>query len=250
MTQYPPGQGSVPPPHGYPPVGYAGGQPGGPVGSSGAAIAALILGIVGMCVPLLGVGAIICGAVGMSKTSKDPRLGGRGMAIAGLVLGIVGTLFSCGIIPSILLPSLNRARETANRVKCASNLKQIGSAILLYSNENRGAYPPDLKTALATQDITSDVFVCPSSNDTPAPGADNKLQAANLGAGGHLSYVYVGAGLTNSASPDAVVVYEPTSNHNADGMNVLYGDGHVAFLPKVQAQHVLDELKDGHNPPQ
>jgi hypothetical protein len=34
-----------------------------------------------------------------------------------------------------------RARETANRVKCASNLRQIGQAILLYSNENRGAYP-------------------------------------------------------------------------------------------------------------
>jgi prepilin-type processing-associated H-X9-DG protein len=29
----------------------------------------------------------------------------------------------------------------ANRVKCASNLRQIGQAILLYSNENNGAYP-------------------------------------------------------------------------------------------------------------
>jgi prepilin-type N-terminal cleavage/methylation domain-containing protein len=52
-----------------------------------------------------------------------------------VVIGIIALLIS------ILLPSLNRARETANRVKCASNLKQIGLAILLYSNENRGAYP-------------------------------------------------------------------------------------------------------------
>ena len=55
---------------------------------------------------------------------------------------------------SILLPSLSRARETANRVKCASNERQIGQAILLYSNDNKGKYPPDLGTLIKTQDIT------------------------------------------------------------------------------------------------
>jgi len=110
------------------------------------------------------------------------------------------------------------AREINNRVKCASNLRQIGQAILLYANENKGAYPrtilkaanevkptwgtpyegngdligaaPDNNSAnpfvknddpnvkyrpadndvtaalyllLRTQDITSEVFICPSS---------------------------------------------------------------------------------------
>src|SRR4051812_6088326 len=52
-----------------------------------------------------------------------------------VVIGIIALLIS------ILLPSLNRARETANRVKCGSNLRQIGQAIQLYCNENKGNYP-------------------------------------------------------------------------------------------------------------
>jgi prepilin-type N-terminal cleavage/methylation domain-containing protein/prepilin-type processing-associated H-X9-DG protein len=58
-----------------------------------------------------------------------------------VVIGIIALLIS------ILLPSLNRARETANRVKCASNLRQVGTAIALYANENRGAYPRTIYNA-------------------------------------------------------------------------------------------------------
>jgi prepilin-type processing-associated H-X9-DG protein len=198
-----------------------------------------------------------------------------------------------------------RSRETANRVKCASNLRQIGQALLLYANDNRGVYPrtrasagpvrkPTFGTAAAatqpfkadgpaendvtaalflllrTQDITSEVFACPSSNSekdiyenlTPAQRSNFTDYKKNL------SYSYqnpyaddaaIGKGFmltstlgeefavaadvnpgTAPAGSDNVLGPKPTSsakemklanssNHDKDGQNILYGDGHVAW---------------------
>ncbi|MGH7213588.1 MAG: type II secretion system protein [Tepidisphaeraceae bacterium] len=220
-----------------------------------------------------------------------------------VVIGIIALLIS------ILLPSLNRARETANRVKCASNLRQIGQAILLYSNENKGAYPRTGYTSTAvptwgqgvvssdpfqgvftandvsaamfllvrTQDIGSEVFNCPSSNaekDNFGGGTNTALQRSNfsgIAASGltppNLSYSYsnpypnstatgngykmnssllpdfavaadINPGTTGSGNLVTSVLIGSTSqqmrdgnsnNHDRDGQNVLYGDGHVEF---------------------
>src|SRR3954464_10490645 len=65
-----------------------------------------------------------------------------------VVIGIIALLIS------ILLPSLSRARETANRVKCGSNLRQIGQAMMLYANENQGSYPRTNMKSAVTAIIT------------------------------------------------------------------------------------------------
>ena len=157
------------------------------------------------------------------------------------VIGSDPTLSATGPLAlSIMLPSLNRARETANRVKCMSNERQIGQAILLYSNENRGKYPPDLGTLILTQDVTPEVFTCPSSDNAVPPEivhAPKEEQAKWVNA--NSSYVYVGAGLKNDAPADMIVLYERPDDHDEDGLNFLYGDGHVEWQSMPVAQELI-----------
>jgi len=202
-----------------------------PPRTSAWAITSLVCGIA-FCIPLASLCAIIFGIIGIVET-KDGRKRGMGMAITGLVLGLVlGILVVPALLISILLPSLNRAREVANRVKCASNMRQIGQAIVLYANDYGGQYPPDLATLLKTEDIRPPVFVCPDSTDTPASGP------GDLDSGGHDSYVYLGKGLTMPADPSVPVLYEADSHH-IDGANFLFGDGHVEFMSKSQEAGIL-----------
>jgi type II secretory pathway pseudopilin PulG len=52
-----------------------------------------------------------------------------------VVIGIIAVLIS------LLLPSLTKARESANRTACLSNLRQLGISLLEYSIRNRDRIP-------------------------------------------------------------------------------------------------------------
>jgi prepilin-type processing-associated H-X9-DG protein len=69
-------------------------------------------------------------------TSSLPRCKLRAFTLVELlaVLGIITVLVA------ILLPALNRAREQANRVKCAANLRSMGQALTMYTQQY-GRYP-------------------------------------------------------------------------------------------------------------
>src|SRR4051812_46576374 len=52
-----------------------------------------------------------------------------------VVIGIIALLIS------ILLPSLNRARESAKSIKCLNNLRTLGNAFVMYFNNNNNSFP-------------------------------------------------------------------------------------------------------------
>ena len=52
-----------------------------------------------------------------------------------VVIGIIALLIS------VLLPSLNKARQQANLIKCQSNLRTIGQALSIYTAERKGQLP-------------------------------------------------------------------------------------------------------------
>jgi prepilin-type processing-associated H-X9-DG protein len=235
-----------------------------------------------------------------------------------LLVGMLVVLFAAAVV----LSKAPAANEIKLRIQCASNLRQIGQALLLYSNENRGSFPrtihdkkdpnptpvwgtpyegnrdlgpvkdadpfakdkdaaakarplpEDVSAALflllRTQAITSEVFICPSTqhrkfnfgggmntsrNWTNWPG--NLGLLANLSYSVHSPYaspaaVKAGAKWNNAMPADAPIagdmnpgvdgllkltLQSPADemrkcnsiNHNQDGQNVLYGDGHVEF---------------------
>lgn len=46
-----------------------------------------------------------------------------------------------GILASMLLPALAKAKNRANRIKCVNNVKQVGGALNSFADDNKNRYP-------------------------------------------------------------------------------------------------------------
>src|SRR5258706_9177188 len=143
----------------------------------------------------------------------------RGYTFFDLIIVLVVIL----LLGAMLIPAMHAARDTTTRTRCGSNLRQIGQALMLYANDNNGAYPrtrwdadkpqpthytnwaaadpfsisgpvPNDVTAalfllLRTQDITSDVFTCPTDSAQPWNyGGATADKRSNFPRGVYLSY--------------------------------------------------------------
>ena len=93
------------------------------------------------------------------------------------------------ILASMLLPSLNKAREKARGIKCLGNHKQIGSALLFYIDDYEGFFPVYSPYAYSPADMsvpywnqslvekkytTHQIFNCPSFSHSTRKFYPNK----------------------------------------------------------------------------
>jgi hypothetical protein len=113
----------------------------------GYAIASLALGILSLpTIGLLLVGAmtsVVLGVVALVKASREPEeYGGKGLAITGIVLSAVSILIIpfIGIIAAIAIPSLLRARVSANEAAALGDVRDVIMAEAQYQNANAGYF--------------------------------------------------------------------------------------------------------------
>jgi prepilin-type processing-associated H-X9-DG protein len=123
------------------------------------------------------------------------------------------------LIDDIVAPSLVKLRATVRRRTCGTNMSGIGRALLIYANDYDDTFPPDLETLIHKAEMPPRGLICP---------------AAEL----RESYVYRGAGLTTSAIPMMITVYEKAGNH-AGGRNVLFLDSHVEWVTEERFQELI-----------
>ncbi len=159
-----------------------------------------------------------------------------------------------GILAGILLPVLGKARESARRTQCASNLKQIGLALNMYANDNNEALPTGgttKATELQSLGKLFDVYItdrkvfrCPSDTGVTETGV---LTIAKMADASSLNTSFTDASCsygyddnhTATNDPGVVVVADRlgtdtastglSANHNNKGQNVLFIDGHVEW---------------------
>jgi len=62
------------------------------------------------------------------------------------VIEILIVLVILAVLAGILIPIIGMGMAKANQMACASNMKQIGTAMLLYANDNNGDLPPTTHT--------------------------------------------------------------------------------------------------------
>ena len=123
---------------------------------------------------------------------KVSRVGRRGFTLIELLVVIA----IIAILAALLFPVFAHAREKARQTSCLSNLKQLASGMIMYSQDNDGLFPPavarpsrqlknyyEMSWMSLMQPYVKNlgIFICPSSGHTSQDYLNNDDLAHNYG---------------------------------------------------------------------
>ena len=57
------------------------------------------------------------------------------------LIELITVMAAISILAAMLLPALSRAKESARRINCVSNLRQLDLSLKFYANDNNGLFP-------------------------------------------------------------------------------------------------------------
>ena len=179
-----------------------------------------------------------------------------------VVIAIIGILFA------ILLPVLNRTRESARRSECINNLKSVVMGLIMYSNENDDDFPSDTAYIGASPAMKAlnllypeyvanrRAFNCPSDSDSGESTASIVEGVAFTMAQCSFGYDRTHKGIEDQIGVSIVADRPPTDpvanqtdnspNHAGVGQHVAYVDGHVEFVTTPQAGWYFPDATRDH----
>jgi prepilin-type processing-associated H-X9-DG protein len=179
---------------------------------------------------------------GQRMTSQEPKTPLPSWVECTVVGGIIVSIVGLMLVPVVYHPH----RHT--RIECASNLKQIGLAMAMYSGSYQGRYPMDSTnpTLVGSMQLLSNIL--PSATvlycyGDRRPGAHPEPDFRKLTTN-NISYSYVPT-LKWPDTPDSTLmadrVYATSAgsrwpqdgNHKGLGGNILFNDGHVSWLNEL-----------------
>ena len=218
---------------------------------------------------------------------QNPKLKfNQGKNAAFTLIELLVVVAIIALLVSILLPSLNRAKELAKRVVCASNLHNVTLAYGFYAYEYNDCLPVGYRDTkqfnylvwqgrfamfgylyLANLMPEPKVFYCPENSwfdtDTnPWPPGDpgDFITRAGYGSRPEAEWEYVYPHPPPSPFPKltdlgtkAIVAdilsgqYDLDKTHK-DGVNVGYGDGSALWIDAELFEEPLDSISEGFLP--
>jgi prepilin-type processing-associated H-X9-DG protein len=214
-----------------------------PVRTSRLAIASFVMGLVSLviCVlwPILALPAIICGIVALVKISGSAgALKGKGYAITGIILPAVMAILLpfLAMFAAVMMPALNQAKTMAQRITCASNMRQSTLAMIMYANDSSGQLPEKNWTdAIKEKGFIKDdkIFICPETAEQTISYALNK-NIKNINTVKRPSQTVLifeaDLGAAGTGGPEEIVFRH--KNGTTEGCNIGFVDGHTEFVTK------------------